>query len=100
MVRQSQSPEPQKSARLVLLRDPIKGGNQQTLTLMQGTILTKATEYIHQLERRNRSMAHKNEELLRRLQAFEQLLGASAAPTWQPQGYGAAVFNPAGRFSS
>ncbi|KAH6647757.1 hypothetical protein BKA67DRAFT_662518 [Truncatella angustata] len=67
----------------------------------KGTILTKATEYIHQLERRNRSMSHKNEELLRRLQAFEQLLGASPAPaTWQPQGYGAAVFNPAARFSS
>ncbi|KAK9775290.1 hypothetical protein SCAR479_07966 [Seiridium cardinale] len=67
----------------------------------KGTILTKATEYIHQLERRNRSMAHKNEELLRRLQAFEQLLGASPAPTtWQPQGYGAAVFNPAARYSS
>lgn len=72
-----------------------------TLTELQGTILTKATEYIHQLERRNRSMSHKNEELLRRLQAFEQLLGASPAPaTWQPQGYGAAVFNPAARFSA
>ncbi|ETS77769.1 hypothetical protein PFICI_09831 [Pestalotiopsis fici W106-1] len=67
----------------------------------KGTILTKATEYIHQLERRNRSMSHKNEELLRRLQAFEQLLGATPAPaTWQPQGYGAAVFNPAARFSA
>ncbi|KAI1846164.1 hypothetical protein JX265_010542 [Neoarthrinium moseri] len=66
----------------------------------KGTILTKATEYIHQLERRNRSMSHKNEELLRRLQAFEQLLGASPAPTWQPQGYGTAVFNPAARFPS
>ncbi|KAI0129638.1 helix-loop-helix DNA-binding domain-containing protein [Xylariales sp. AK1849] len=65
----------------------------------KGTVLTKATEYIHQLERRNRSMAHKNDELLRRLQAFEQLLGASPAPTWQPQGYGTAVFNPT-RYSS
>lgn len=64
---------------------------------IQGTVLTKATEYIHQLERRNRSMAHKNEELTRRLQAFEQLLGAGAGPNpanWQPQGYGAALFNP------
>ncbi|KAH8666462.1 hypothetical protein BX600DRAFT_273859 [Xylariales sp. PMI_506] len=65
----------------------------------KGTILTKATEYIHQLERRNRSMAHKNDELLRRLQAFEQLLGANSVPTWQPQGYGAPVFNPT-RFTS
>lgn len=61
----------------------------------KGTILTKATEYIHQLERRNRSMEKKHEELSRRLQAFEQLVGATpAGPTWQPQGYGAAVFNP------
>jgi hypothetical protein len=69
------------------------------LTILQGTVLTKATEYIHHLERRNRSMTNKNEELLRRLQAFEQLLGASPAPSWQPQGYGAAVFNP-NRFTS
>lgn len=63
----------------------------------KGTVLSKATEYIHQLERRNRSMAQKNEELARRLQAFEQLVGAGApGPNWQPQGYGAAVFNPRG----
>ncbi|KAI1490229.1 HLH-domain-containing protein [Biscogniauxia mediterranea] len=60
----------------------------------KGTVLTKATEYIHQLERRNRSMAQKNEELARRLHAFEQLVGAAPGPNWQPQGYGAAVFNP------
>ncbi|KAI1078818.1 HLH-domain-containing protein [Whalleya microplaca] len=60
----------------------------------KGTILTKATEYIHQLERRNRSMAQKNEELARRLHAFEQLVGAAPAPNWAPQGYGASVFNP------
>ncbi|KXJ97240.1 hypothetical protein Micbo1qcDRAFT_199956 [Microdochium bolleyi] len=61
----------------------------------KGTILTKATEYIHQLERRNRSMEKKHEELSRRLQAFEQLVGATpTGPTWQPQGYGASVFNP------
>ncbi|KAI5921228.1 HLH-domain-containing protein [Camillea tinctor] len=60
----------------------------------KGTVLTKATEYIHQLERRNRSMAQKNEELARRLHAFEQLVGAAPGPNWQPQAYGAAVFNP------
>ncbi|KAI0888325.1 HLH-domain-containing protein [Annulohypoxylon maeteangense] len=60
----------------------------------KGTVLTKATEYIHQLERRNRSMAQKNEELARRLHAFEQLVGAAPAPNWAPQGYGASVFNP------
>ncbi|KAI0178684.1 HLH-domain-containing protein [Hypoxylon sp. FL1284] len=60
----------------------------------KGTVLTKAAEYIHQLERRNRSMAQKNEELARRLHAFEQLVGAAPAPNWAPQGYGASVFNP------
>ncbi|ORY61603.1 uncharacterized protein BCR38DRAFT_487351 [Pseudomassariella vexata] len=61
----------------------------------KGTVLTKATEYIRQLERRNRNMSQKNEELTRRLQAFEQLLAAaSPSPSWQPQGYGAPVFNP------
>ncbi|KAK7747076.1 hypothetical protein SLS62_009232 [Diatrype stigma] len=61
----------------------------------KGTVLSKATEYIHQLERRNRSMAQKNEDLARRLQAFEQLIGTGVVgPNWQPQGFGAAVFNP------
>ncbi|RYO85630.1 hypothetical protein DL766_004630 [Monosporascus sp. MC13-8B] len=61
----------------------------------KGTVLSKATEYIHQLERRNRSMAQKNEELARRLQAFEQLVGATAAgQTWPPQPFGAPIFNP------
>ncbi|EMR69028.1 putative helix-loop-helix dna-binding domain-containing protein [Eutypa lata UCREL1] len=61
----------------------------------KGTVLSKATEYIHQLERRNRSMAQKNEELARRLQAFEQLIGTGVVgANWQPQGFGAAVFNP------
>lgn len=39
-------------------------------------------------------MAQKNEELARRLHAFEQLVGAAPAPNWAPQGYGASVFNP------
>ncbi|KAI8631293.1 helix-loop-helix DNA-binding domain-containing protein [Xylariaceae sp. FL1651] len=59
----------------------------------KGTVLTKATDYIHQLERRNRSMAQKNEELARRLQAFEQLVGAPPGPNWRPQGYGGPVYN-------
>ncbi|KAI3329999.1 helix-loop-helix DNA-binding domain-containing protein [Ustulina deusta] len=62
-------------------------------TAPKGTVLTKATEYIHQLERRNRSVAQKNEELARRLQAFEQLVGAPAGSNWRPQGYGGPVYN-------
>ncbi|KAI5856694.1 HLH-domain-containing protein [Durotheca rogersii] len=70
------------------------GGSRTAPKVSKGTVLTKATEYIHQLERRNRSMAQKNEELARRLHAFEQLVGAAPAPNWAPQGYGASVFNP------
>ncbi|KAI1322585.1 helix-loop-helix DNA-binding domain-containing protein [Xylariaceae sp. FL0255] len=61
----------------------------------KGTVLTKATEYIHQLERRNRSMTQKNEELARRLQAFEQLVGVPTGPNWRPEGYGGGPsYNP------
>ncbi|KAL7622588.1 hypothetical protein AAE478_008097 [Parahypoxylon ruwenzoriense] len=70
------------------------GASRTAPKVSKGTVLTKATEYIHQLERRNRSMAQKNEELARRLHAFEQLVGAAPAPNWAPQGYGASVFNP------
>ncbi|KAI1275510.1 helix-loop-helix DNA-binding domain-containing protein [Xylaria sp. FL0933] len=62
-------------------------------TAPKGTVLTKATEYIHQLERRNRSVAQKNEELARRLQAFEQLVGAPPGSNWRPQGYAGPVYN-------
>ncbi|KAJ8109886.1 hypothetical protein ONZ43_g6015 [Nemania bipapillata] len=62
-------------------------------TAPKGTVLTKATEYIHQLERRNRSVAQKNEELARRLQAFEQLVGAPPGSNWRPQSYGGPVYN-------
>jgi hypothetical protein len=70
-------------------RSPVKAS--------KGTVLSKATEYIHQLERRNRSMAQKNEELTRRLQAFEQLVGVGApGPNWQPQTFSATSFDPRG----
>jgi hypothetical protein len=37
-------------------------------------VLTKATEYIRYLERRNRAIAQQQEELTRKLQAYEELL--------------------------
>lgn len=43
-------------------------------SLMKGTVLTKATEYIHQLEQRNKAMEAQHQILLRRLQAVEILL--------------------------
>ncbi|KAI0408334.1 helix-loop-helix DNA-binding domain-containing protein [Xylaria palmicola] len=69
------------------------GSSRTAPKVSKGTVLTKATEYIHQLERRNRSVAQKNEELARRLQAFEQLVGAPHGSNWRPQGYGGPVYN-------
>ncbi|KAI0199824.1 helix-loop-helix DNA-binding domain-containing protein [Astrocystis sublimbata] len=68
------------------------GSSRTAPKVSKGTVLTKATEYIHQLERRNRSVAQKNEELARRLQAFEQLVGAPAGSNWRPQSYGGPVY--------
>ncbi|KAI0391781.1 helix-loop-helix DNA-binding domain-containing protein [Xylariaceae sp. FL0594] len=73
----------------------LAGAAKTAPKVSKGTVLTKATEYIHQLERKNRSATQKNEELVRRLQAFEQLLGgAPASANWRPQqGYGGPVYN-------
>ncbi|KAI2633321.1 helix-loop-helix DNA-binding domain-containing protein [Xylaria nigripes] len=68
------------------------GSSRTAPKVSKGTVLTKATEYIHQLERRNRSASNRNEELSRRLQAFEQLLSATPASNWRPQGYGGPVY--------
>ncbi|KAI1435407.1 helix-loop-helix DNA-binding domain-containing protein [Xylaria sp. CBS 124048] len=70
------------------------GSSRTAPKVSKGTVLAKATEYIRQLERRNRSASHKNEELCRRLQAFEQLLGAGLGPNWrQPQNYAGPLYN-------
>lgn len=70
------------------------GSSRTAPKVSKGTVLTKATEYIHHLERRNRFVAQKNEELARRLQAFEQLVGgAPPGSNWRPQGYGGPVYN-------
>jgi hypothetical protein len=41
-------------------------------------VLTKATEYIRHLERKNKHMAQQNQELTKGLHAFEQLLSPQA----------------------
>lgn len=63
---------------------------------MQGTVLTKATEYIHYLERRNKQIMQEHRKLSQRLQAFEQLLSATARPTYQMPSYSRALFDPRG----
>ncbi|KAK5662024.1 hypothetical protein OQA88_10136 [Cercophora sp. LCS_1] len=62
----------------------------------KGTVLTKATEYIHQLERRNKQIMQEHRKLRERLNAFEQLLNATARPTYQMPTYSRTLFDPRG----
>ncbi|EOO01818.1 putative helix-loop-helix dna-binding domain-containing protein [Phaeoacremonium minimum UCRPA7] len=62
----------------------------------KGTVLTKATEYIHYLEKKNKAIMQQHNELSRRLQAFEQLLNATARPTFQMPNYSTTLFDPRG----
>ncbi|KAK4111274.1 hypothetical protein N656DRAFT_711785 [Canariomyces notabilis] len=62
----------------------------------KGTVLTKATEYIHWLERRNKQIAQEHRELSRRLQAFEQLLNATARSQYTMPTYSTTLFDPRG----
>ena len=64
--------------------------------LLQGTVLTKATEYIHFLERRNKQIVQEHRELSRRLQAFEQLLNATARQSYTMPTYSRTLFDPRG----
>lgn len=57
-------------------------------------MLTKATEYIHQLEKRNKQIMLEHQNLSRRLQAFEQLLAAQARPTFRVPDYSRTLFDP------
>jgi hypothetical protein len=67
------------------------------LTLdIKGTVLTKATEYIHYLERRNRAIMKEHQELARRLQAFEQLLNATARQPYLMPNHSRTLFDPRG----
>ncbi|KAH8170935.1 helix-loop-helix DNA-binding domain-containing protein [Sarocladium implicatum] len=50
------------------------GAEASSSKVSKGTVLTKATEYIHQLEQRNKAMEAQHQVLLRRLQAVEILL--------------------------
>lgn len=61
----------------------------------KGTVLTKATEYIQYLEKKNKAITQQHRELSRRIQAFEQLLSASAArPVFQMPTYSRTLFDP------
>ncbi len=77
--------------------DHVWGDNGYGLTHdFQGTVLTKATEYIHFLERRNKQIVQEHRELSRRLQAFEQLLNATARQSYTMPTYSRTLFDPRG----
>ncbi|KAK1767720.1 helix-loop-helix DNA-binding domain-containing protein [Phialemonium atrogriseum] len=66
----------------------------RTPKVSKGTVLTKATDYIHYLEKRNRQIVQEHQELSRRIQAFEQLLNATARPAFQMPNYSRTLFDP------
>ncbi|KAF5559779.1 myc-type bHLH transcription factor [Fusarium napiforme] len=70
--------------------------SQRAPKVSKGTVLTKATEYIQYLERRNRSIMKEHQELARRLQAFEQLLSASARQPFLMPNHSRTLFDPRG----
>lgn len=58
-------------------------------------MLTKATEYIHQLEQRNKDIMSEHKQLMRRLQAFEALLNNSMRVDIMPS-HSMTLFDPRG----
>lgn len=70
--------------------------HSSTTDIPQGTVLTKATEYIQYLERRNKAIMKEHQELARRLQAFEQLLSASARQPFLMPNHSRTLFDPRG----
>ncbi|KAL2162073.1 hypothetical protein VTH06DRAFT_7858 [Thermothelomyces fergusii] len=81
---------------------PEEGGDDdeaqqsRAVKVSKGTVLAKAIEYIHQLERRNKEIVEEHRELSRRLQAFEQLLSAAAQQAYTMPAYSRTLFDPRG----
>ncbi|OAQ99454.1 hypothetical protein LLEC1_03973 [Akanthomyces lecanii] len=62
-----------------------------------GTVLSKATEYIQQLEQANRAMANEHQQLMERLHTLEAMLQSSGARTAQyTPNHGMNMFDPRG----
>jgi cell division protein FtsB len=51
---------------------------------LQATVLSKATEYIAHLEKRNKTLSKENAALKSRIDAFEALMMARQAPNAKP----------------
>ncbi|KAG5974273.1 hypothetical protein E4U58_003250 [Claviceps cyperi] len=73
------------------------GGQQSSNKISKGTVLTKATEYILQLEARNKAMVQEHQQLTRRLQAFDILLsGATSQADMMVPNHSMTLFDPRG----
>ncbi|KAG6010911.1 hypothetical protein E4U21_002581 [Claviceps maximensis] len=73
------------------------GGQQSGNKISKGTVLTKATEYIHQLEARNKAIVQEHQQLARRLQAIETLLnGANSQAEMMMPNHSMTLFDPRG----
>ncbi|UNI18209.1 hypothetical protein JDV02_004491 [Purpureocillium takamizusanense] len=71
-------------------------GNQGTPKVSKGTVLTKATEYIQQLEQRNKTIMQEHQQLARRLQAFETLFDNANRPDMMMPNHSMTLFDPRG----
>ncbi|KAJ6437813.1 helix-loop-helix DNA-binding domain-containing protein [Purpureocillium lavendulum] len=71
-------------------------GNQGTPKVSKGTVLTKATEYIQQLEQRNKTIMQEHQQLARRLQAFETLFNSANRPDLMMPNHSMTLFDPRG----
>ncbi|KAG5977411.1 hypothetical protein E4U55_006832 [Claviceps digitariae] len=71
-------------------------GQQSGNKISKGTVLTKATEYIHQLEARNKAIVQEHQQLSRRLQAFETLLSANSQAEMMMPNHSMTLFDPRG----
>jgi len=58
--------------------------------------LTKATEYIQQLEQRNKTIMQEHQQLARRLQAFETLFNSANRPDMMMPNHSMTLFDPRG----
>lgn len=59
-------------------------------------MLTKATEYIQQLEQRNKAITMEHQQLARRLQAFETLFNSTARQPDLMPNHSMTLFDPRG----
>ncbi|PHH74002.1 hypothetical protein CDD80_3423 [Ophiocordyceps camponoti-rufipedis] len=71
-------------------------GPQGAPKVSKGTVLTKATEYIQQLEQKNKAIMLEHQQLARRLQAFEALFNSVSRQQDLMPNHSMTLFDPRG----